>query len=544
MEALRGQDPVAIGEFTLLARLGVGGMGRVYLGRSPGGTRAAIKVIREDIADEPGALARFRREVATVRAVRSPFTANLISASLDAPPYWLATEFVPGPTLLRAFRDGPLAPELCTGLFAALAEGLAAVHAQGVVHRDLKPHNVMLAPNGPRLIDFGIARAADQTQLTRTGQAPGTPGFTAPEVLLGGEAGPAADVFALGATMATAATGRAPYGGGEWPAVSYRVVHGEIDVDGVHPGLAALIRDCVAREPADRPAPADVIRRCAVSWALADLPAYRALGDLGEPAPHDLPTATAAGLVPTRPTTGGRGRRWQVVGTGLAVAALLTTVGVWLGTRDDGTGGTGGADAGQGEDGDAGGGEETTSSGVQGTEGAGGAESPDPGRSDSGGSGDTGGEEEPPTRIVETNPVRDYWADGGCVGENATTEAQLVYDVARGGENAAISFGHNDDFGPLESPFFVTATVKPPHEIDPGTGRPSEGGLFPNLSLGYISDARDVGEDGGHVQLSYPDDFPGAIPLANDPGDWTVLFYAVTGPQDYVRIGCSGFTVE
>ncbi|TDC61428.1 serine/threonine-protein kinase [Streptomyces hainanensis] len=499
---------------------------------TPGGTRAAIKVIREDIADEPGALARFRREVATVRAVRSPFTANLISASLDSPPYWLATEFVPGPTLLRALRDGPLAPELCTGLFAALAEGLAAVHAQGVVHRDLKPHNVMLAPNGPRLIDFGIARAADQTQLTRTGQAPGTPGFTAPEVLLGGEAGPAADVFALGATMATVATARAPYGGGEWPAVSYRVVHGEIDVDGVHPGLAALIRDCVAREPADRPAPADIIRRCGVSWSLADLPTYRALNDLGEPAPHDLPTATAAGLVPSRPTTttaaGGRGRRWQVVGAGLAVAALLATVGVWLGTRDDGTGGTGGtgadADTGQGDDRDTAG-EETTSSGVQGAEGSEGADD------DSAATGD-------PLDFGPEFHATDIWdpAIESCrqPPEERVEQWQWSVDTTTTPGEAEIGWRLKLDLGEASAPYQVAAAVRPPGLEEGNAG----------IGTFYVSGVSDL-HDPDPLEwryVSYPDDFPGAPALDDVAGDWTVLWLHVTSDEDAASVACDGFS--
>ncbi|MDT0342865.1 bifunctional serine/threonine-protein kinase/glutamate ABC transporter substrate-binding protein [Streptomyces litchfieldiae] len=315
MEPLRSQDPKRMGEFTLLARLGSGGMGRVYLGRSPGGMQVAIKVIREDFADDADALARFRREVATVRAVRSPYTARLVDAALDAPPYWLATEFVPGPTLLAAARGAPLEPALCTGLFAALAEALAAVHAHGVVHRDVKPHNVVLGPGGPQLIDFGIARAAEHTQLTRTGQTPGTVGYTAPEVLLGGGAGPAADVFALGATMAAAATGRAPYGGGEWAAVSYRVVHGEIDVDGVEPGLAALIRQCVARDPAARPEPREIVRRCGVTHALAALPAYQRL---------------AATTPPPTPPAAPRRRAPLVATAALAVGGLAVATVVWL----------------------------------------------------------------------------------------------------------------------------------------------------------------------------------------------------------------------
>ncbi|MVO90495.1 transporter substrate-binding domain-containing protein [Streptomyces sp. p1417] len=300
MEPLRRQDPKRLGEFTLLARLGSGGMGRVYLGRSPGGMQLAIKVIREDLAEEADVLTRFRREVDTVRAVRSPYTARLVSARLDSPPYWLATEFVPGPTLLKASRGAALEPALCRGLFAALAEALAAVHAHGVVHRDVKPHNVILAPGGPQLIDFGIARTAEHTQLTRTGQMPGTPGYTAPEVLLGSEAGPAADVFALGATIAAAATGRPPYGGGEWPAVIYRVVHGEIDLDGVEPALAELIRQCVAREPAQRPDPPEIVRRCGTTYALAQFPPYQRLGEatptLAPPQRRRIPWAATAAL--------------------------------------------------------------------------------------------------------------------------------------------------------------------------------------------------------------------------------------------------------
>ncbi|MET8248562.1 serine/threonine-protein kinase [Streptomyces sp. NPDC005202] len=154
MDALKAQDPARIGAYTLLARLGAGGMGQVYLGRSPGGRLVALKVIRDEITDHPEALARFRREVETARAVRSAYTANLIDASLDTAPYWLATGYVAGPTLSRAVAErGPLPAATCRGLFAALAEGLAAVHAHGVTHRDLKPQNVILAAQGPQLID-------------------------------------------------------------------------------------------------------------------------------------------------------------------------------------------------------------------------------------------------------------------------------------------------------------------------------------------------------------------------------------------------------
>ena len=276
-----------MGAYTLLARLGAGGMGQVYLGRSPGGRLVALKVIRDEITDHPEALARFRREVETARAVRSAYTANLIDASLGAPPYWLATEYVSGPTLSKAVGErGPLPAETCRGLFAALAEGLAAVHTHGVTHRDLKPQNVILAAQGPQLIDFGIARGAGQTALTEAGFAPGTPGYTAPEVLLRNEVGPAADVFALGATLAYAATGRPPFGMGEPAGVSYRSVHEPIDLADVEPQLAALVEACAAKDPAARPGLAEVIARCGVRAALVEDTFYAGLAGLGEAVPQ------------------------------------------------------------------------------------------------------------------------------------------------------------------------------------------------------------------------------------------------------------------
>ncbi|MFE4872837.1 serine/threonine-protein kinase [Streptomyces sp. NPDC056682] len=299
MEALRPrQDPERIGTYAVLARLGAGGMGMVYLGRSPGGRLVAIKVIKDEITDHPEALARFRREAETVRAVRGAYTANLIDASLETAPYWLATEYVAGPTLSQAVRErGAFPADTCRRLFAALAEGLASVHAYGVTHRDLKPQNVILSPQGPQLIDFGIAKGATDTALTQTGLAPGTPGFTAPEVLMSNQVGAAADVFALGATIAFAATGRAPFGAGPMDAVSYRAVHEEIDTEGVETGLAGLIRACAAKDPAERPDPAEVIVRCAVSSALVEDPHYQSLASLAEEvpatalrAPHELPT--------------------------------------------------------------------------------------------------------------------------------------------------------------------------------------------------------------------------------------------------------------
>lgn len=186
MEALRETDPTHIGAHALLTRLGAGGMGQVYLGRSPGGRLVAVKVIRDEITGHPEALARFRREAETVRAVRSAYTANLIDASLASPPYWIATEYVAGPTLGHVVAQrGALPAATCRRLFAALAEGLGSVHAHGVTHRDLKPQNVILGAQGPQLIDFGIARGVGDTALTQDGQAPGTPVIRRPRCFRG-----------------------------------------------------------------------------------------------------------------------------------------------------------------------------------------------------------------------------------------------------------------------------------------------------------------------------------------------------------------------
>lgn len=233
MEPLRPEDPAGIGGYPLIARIGAGGMGQVYLGLTGAGRHIALKVIREDF-DGPQALARFRREVATVERVRSRFAAAMVGAGLDAPPYWLATEYVPGPTLRQAVAEhGPLPPDTCLRLLAALAQGLLEIHGQGVQHRDLKPGNVILAPDGPRLIDFGIARGEGQTQITQTGMWNGTPGYVAPEVVREQEPVPASDVFSLAGTIAYAATGRPPFGGGRIEAIIHRTLDGEIDLDGV-----------------------------------------------------------------------------------------------------------------------------------------------------------------------------------------------------------------------------------------------------------------------------------------------------------------------
>ena len=276
MLSLDGSDPSHIGRYRLVGRLGEGGMGRVYLARSPGGRPAAVKVINDHLRHDEHALSRFRREVETLGTVRSAYTASLIDAELDTPPYWLATEYVPGPTLHAAIvANGPLPADLARVMLAALAEGLDAIHVRGVWHRDLKPHNVILSATGPQLIDFGIARTTGTSNLTQVGGAMGSPGFIAPETITGGETGPGADVFALGATLAFAVTGRPPYGDGPFATVSYRSVHGEIDLRGVDPGVAELIAACAQSDPALRPTPHQIVELCKAEADLVHHPAYQ-----------------------------------------------------------------------------------------------------------------------------------------------------------------------------------------------------------------------------------------------------------------------------
>ena len=262
MQALESDDPPQLGGYRLLARLGAGGMGRVYLARSRGGRRVALKVIRPELADDPDFRARFAREVASARAVGGAFTVAVLDADPQATTPWLATEYVPGPSLSAAVREhGPLPLDSVRALAAGLAEALAAIHAAGVVHRDLKPSNVLLAADGPRVIDFGISRAAEATELTRTGMVVGSPGFMSPEQIEGSAVTPATDVFSLGAVLAFAATGAGPFGEGATPALLYRVVHSEPRLDGVPEEVRGLIGACLAKEAAARPSPDGLLDR-------------------------------------------------------------------------------------------------------------------------------------------------------------------------------------------------------------------------------------------------------------------------------------------
>ncbi len=261
MQELQPQDPRQIGPYRLRARLGAGGMGRVYLGLSAGGRAVAVKVVRPELGSDPEFRARFRQEVAVAQRVSGLFTAPVIDADLDGQEPWLATAFVRGPSLAEAVAEhGPLPAESVVGLAAGLAEGLSAIHAAGVVHRDLKPANVLLAEDGPRVIDFGISRAVEAAAgLTRTGLVVGSPGFMSPEQAEGAEVGPPSDIFSLGAVLAFAATGQGPFGVGSTPALVYRVVHGQANLEALPPTVRALAGRCLVKDPSLRPSAAELL---------------------------------------------------------------------------------------------------------------------------------------------------------------------------------------------------------------------------------------------------------------------------------------------
>ncbi|WP_261562078.1 serine/threonine-protein kinase, partial [Frankia tisae] len=272
MLPLRPDDPELIGDYRLLQRLGAGGMGRVYLGRSPGGRTVAVKVIRSELADDPHFRQRFRREVDAARRVGGTWTAPVLDADPAAERPWLVTAFVPGPSLHEAVRaHGPLPPGTVRALGAGLAEALIAVHGAGLVHRDLKPSNVLLSLDGPRVIDFGISRAVDATALTHTGAAIGSPAFMAPEQIASGEIGPASDVFALGAVLVHAATGTSPFQASTVPAMMYAVLSREPDLATVPADLRELIGACLRKLPGERPSPTAVLAALAPAGGAAAL---------------------------------------------------------------------------------------------------------------------------------------------------------------------------------------------------------------------------------------------------------------------------------
>ncbi|MER6141235.1 RodZ domain-containing protein [Streptomyces sparsogenes] len=342
--------------------LGSGGMGQVYLGRSLTGRRVAIKVIRPEFARDADFRERFRQEVGAARRVSGAFTAPVVDADPDGNPPWMATAYLPGPSLAERVRQGPpLEPSELREVAAGLAEALRDIHRAGLVHRDLKPSNILLTDDGPRVIDFGIARAAAGSLRTRTGLTVGTPPFMSPEQVRGGaDIGGASDVFSFGSVMVFTATGHGPFDAEDSFAAAYRVVHEEPDLAGTPDWLRRIVLRCLAKDPARRPTPTELLTELATPpppddhvtpRTPADAPAGtpgdasgNASGPASRPAwdeithtsvhtPHPAPTPT----VVDRPATG-RSPRTRATWLAVAAAALATAAALgafYLTGRDD-----------------------------------------------------------------------------------------------------------------------------------------------------------------------------------------------------------------
>ncbi|MET9500537.1 protein kinase [Streptomyces sp. NPDC006622] len=310
---LESGDPTSVASYRLAARLGAGGMGTVYLSYTPGGHPIALKTIRPELSEDPEFRRRFRQEVQAAQRVQGLYTAPVIDYDTEDAQPWLATAYVAGPSLAAAVGEhGPLPVPSVLLLLAGMAEALSVIHGAGIVHRDLKPSNVLLASDGPRVIDFGIARAADATALTGTGVSIGTPAFMSPEQAAGKPVTPASDVFALGQVAAFAARGTGAYGDGPSHAVLYRIVHEEPDLGGLAEQLGFIAR-CLAKDPAERPSTAEIITLCqeasptplrqSGSWLPEAIAAQITQRVSASAALAAAPTAAPAAPAPTAPVT-------------------------------------------------------------------------------------------------------------------------------------------------------------------------------------------------------------------------------------------------
>ena len=314
MEHLKPGDPSRVGNYRLIGRLGQGGMGQVFLGLSPGGRQVAVKVIHPGYASGKQFRERFAREIEAARRVGGFHTASVVDADPGADPPWMVTAFIHGPSLQQAVAEGgPFSLEQVCRLGAGLAEGLDAIHACGLVHRDLKPSNVILADDGPRIIDFGIARAAEASPMTTAGMVVGTYSYMSPEQLRGEVAGPASDVFALGCTLAFAATARVIFGDDSIVTVVYRITTEPPDLTGVteEHGFRQLVGECLAKNPADRPSLATILERLAETGGAAEAYAAQAYA-AAEP--------TASNRYDAEPAAGHRDGAESAAGTPAAMA--------------------------------------------------------------------------------------------------------------------------------------------------------------------------------------------------------------------------------
>ncbi|MET8435844.1 serine/threonine-protein kinase [Streptomyces sp900116325] len=367
-QPLQADDPPAVAGYRLTARIGAGGMGRVYLSHTQGGRPVAIKVVRPELADDPDFRRRFRREMEAARRVRGAYTAELIDGDADGAPPWLATLYVPGPSLAEAVgRGGALPVPAVLWLMAGVAEALQAIHGAGIVHRDLKPSNVLLASDGPRVIDFGISLATGVSSYTATGSTIGTPQFMAPEQASGGAVTAATDVFALGQTAAFAALGEALYGDGPAVSVLYRIVHSEPDLSPLPARLRPLIARCLAADPAERATLAEVVEWCREQlgvdadagagptvWREVTAPEVTVPPPVPDPTPAHTLTLAATGpqqvldpwAAPTEPGRAPSRRRRTRLAVGAAVTAVVLVLTALGWTVMDATGALRGRDHG------------------------------------------------------------------------------------------------------------------------------------------------------------------------------------------------------
>ncbi|CAG6397820.1 PQQ-binding-like beta-propeller repeat protein [Streptomyces cocklensis] len=334
MTPLGTEDPRSIGDYTLLGRLGAGGMGVVYLGVSPSGRQVAVKFVHGPYAQEEEFRTRFRQEVAAARRVSGAFTAPVVDADPDADRPWMATLYVPGPTLAEVVKkDGPLSPRELRGLGLGLTEALRDIHRAGLVHRDLKPANVLMCEDGPRVIDFGISRTSDSQKLTMTGQMMGTPPFMSPEQLASPrDVTPASDVFSLGSLLVFAAVGTGPFDADSPYMTGYQVMYETPDLEGVPEALLDIVERCLDKDPAARLELAD-LHRMLQALPESDAPAPAQARDSANrrprPAPRNAGTTSATVAPGTR-----RRRRARtlltVVGAALAVTGLFVGGSVYV----------------------------------------------------------------------------------------------------------------------------------------------------------------------------------------------------------------------
>ncbi|MET9964081.1 serine/threonine-protein kinase [Streptomyces sp. NPDC006326] len=358
MERPGPSDPARVGPFRTVGVLGQGGMGRVLLGAGPDGRLVAVKQVHEQLAHDDGFRARFRREVEASRRVSGAYTAAVIDADADARTPWLASVFVAGPSLGAAVESvGVLSEELLRRLAAGLASALAEIHGKGLVHRDLKPDNVLLAEDGVRVVDFGIARAVEgrgSTGLTRAGWVVGSPAYMSPEQAESRELTRASDVFSLGSVLFMAATGRSPFAGTSTLQTLYDVAHAEPDLRAVPAGLRPLVRRCLAKDPVARPTPAQLldllgpVAPAGRPWppgVYAMITAQRRDIDrlLGveapepEPAPEPAPRREPEPLRPRPPTAR---PSWRRAGWAAAAVVVAGLAGVAAAVWPDGGGGS------------------------------------------------------------------------------------------------------------------------------------------------------------------------------------------------------------